>query len=64
MSERAGRPRDVLALHYEIVLPEEHAARLDEAVTRVAQKLPALLLQRAPIQPGFDEPHVRASKNG
>jgi hypothetical protein len=64
MSERAGRPRDVLALHYGIVLPEEDAGRLDEAVTRIAQKLPVLLLQSAPRQPGFDESHVRAPKNG
>ncbi len=63
MSERSGRPRDALAFHYGIVLPDDVAERLDSGVTRVAERLPALVLHAPPKQPGFVTPRIRAPKD-
>ena len=57
--ELSGQPRDVLAFHYGIVLPEDVAERLDRGVTRVAGQLPRLLLQASPRPPGFTDPRMR-----
>lgn len=64
MSQRHTRPRDMLAFHYGIVLPDDAGDRLDRGVARVAGQLPGLLLQISPGVPGFAAQRIQASKDG
>lgn len=63
MSEPTSRPRDALAIHYGIVLPEEVARRFDQGVARAAARLPALLLQAPAKPPGFAAPKTGAPRD-